>query len=279
MAQYAGGRKEMSEKEIEIFPTVEELNEYAANQFVSLSRAAIAERGVFSVALSGGSTPKKLFTLLASDDFRSLIDWKKVQIFFGDERAVPPDDEESNYRMANETLLSKVGIPAENVHRFQTESYSKQDFIEHTDGGGFGRFQAETKAVAEIAAKMNRQIVDVFKLEPHEFPRFDLIFLGMGADGHTASLFPDSDALEEKEKIVTENYVEKFDSFRLTFTFPAINNARNVIFLIAGEDKARVLKEVLENTEIKYPSQRINPTDGNLLFLLDEKAAVNLSEK
>lgn len=266
----------MSEKEIKVFPTVEELNEFAANEFVRLSSDAIAERGIFTVALSGGSTPKKLFVRLASDDFRSRISWTKVQIFFGDERCVPPDDEESNYRMANEALLSKIGIPAENVHRFQTESYSKQDFIEHTDGGGFGRFQAETKAVAEIAAKMNRQITNVFNLEPHEFPRFDLIFLGMGADGHTASLFPGTEALGETEKIVTENYVEKFDSFRLTFTFPTINNARNVIFLIAGEDKARVLKEVLENKEIKYPSQRINPSDGYLSFLLDEKAAQNL---
>lgn len=267
----------MSEKEIKIFPTVEELNEYAANQFVHLSGAAIESRGSFTVALSGGSTPKKLFALLASDAFRSKIDWSKIQIFFGDERAVSPDDEESNYRMANESLLSKVEIPAENIHRFQTESYSKRDFIEHTDGGGFGRFQAETKAVAEIAAKMNRQITDVFQLEPHEFPRFDLIFLGMGADGHTASLFPESDALDEKAKIVTENYVEKFDSFRLTFTFPAINNARNVIFLIAGEDKARVLKEVLESEEIKYPSQMIQPSNGHLMFLLDEKAAQNLN--
>lgn len=274
MAQYAGGRKEMSDREIKIFPTVEELNEFAANEFVRLSETAIEERGVFTVALSGGSTPKKLFALLASDAFRSRIDWSKVQIFFGDERAVSPDDEESNYRMANETLLSKVEIPAENVHRFQTESYFKKDFIEHTDGGGFGRFQAETKAVAEIAAKMNRQIADVFKLEPHEFPRFDLIFLGMGADGHTASLFPDSAALGETKKIVTENYVEKFDSFRLTFTFPTINNARNVIFLIAGEDKARVLKEVLESETIKYPSQMIQPNYGNLLFLLDRKTVL-----
>ena len=277
MAQYAGGIKEMSDKEIKIFPTVEELNEYAANEFVSLSRAAIEERGILTVALSGGSTPKKLFALLASDAFRPKVDWSKVEIFFGDERAVSPNDEESNYRMANETLLSKVEIPAENVHRFQTESYSKKDFIEHTDGGGFGRFQAETKAVAEIAAKMNRQIVDVFKLKPQEFPRFDLVFLGMGADGHTASLFPDSDALGEKEKIVTENYVEKFDSFRLTFTFATINNARNVIFLIAGEDKAKVLKEILESEKIKYPSQNIQPSDGTLLFLLDEKAAQSLS--
>jgi 6-phosphogluconolactonase len=276
MAQYARRLNEMSDKKIKTFPTVNELNEFAANEFVNLSRSAIEERGIFSVALSGGSTPKKLFTLLASDKFRAQINWQKTYIFFGDERAVPPDDEESNYRMANETLLSKVDIPAENIHRFQTESYSKKDFIEHTDGGGFGRFQAETKVVAEIAAKMSRRITNIFHLEAGELPRFDLIFLGMGGDGHTASLFPDSDALKEKEKIVTENYVEKFDSFRLTFTFPTINNARNVIFLIAGEDKAEVLKKVLESEQTKYPSQMIQPTDGNLLFLLDEKAAAKL---
>lgn len=266
----------MSDKEIKIFPTVEELNAFAANEFVRLSRLATEERGQFTVALSGGSTPKKLFALLASDAFRLQIDWQKVHIFFGDERAVPPDDEESNYRMASETLLSKVEIPAENVHRFSTEKYRADDFTDQSVGCGFGRFDAETRAVAEIAAKMSRQVRDTFHLKPNEFPRFDLIFLGMGADGHTASLFPESGALTEKEKIVTENYVEKFDSFRLTFTYPAINNARNVIFLIAGADKAEVLKEVLESETIRHPSQMIQPTDGLLLFLLDEKAAAKL---
>lgn len=267
----------MSDKKVKIFPTVEELNDFAAKEFIRISRESIEKRGNFAVALSGGSTPKKLFELLASDSLRSKIDWEKVQIFFSDERCVPPDNEESNFRTANEALLSKIGIPAENIHRYATENYRKADFLEHTDGGGFGRFQAETKAVAEIAAKMNHQITNVFKLESHEFPRFDLIFLGMGGDGHTASLFPDSIGLQEKEKIVIENYVEKFDSFRLTFTFPTINNARNVIFLIAGEDKARVLKEVLESDQIKYPSQMVQLKDGNLLFLLDEKSAKYLS--
>lgn len=267
----------MNTQEIKVFPSVEELNDFAANEFVRLSRESIEKRGIFTVALSGGSTPRKLFELLASNFFRSQIEWEKVHIFFSDERCVAPDDEESNFRMANEALLSKIEIPSANIHRFVTEGYRKSDFLDHTDGGGFGRFQAETKAVAEIAAKMTDEITEVFKLQKNEFPRFDLIFLGMGSDGHTASLFPDSEALGEKQKIVTENYIEKFDSFRLTFTFPTINNARNVIFLIAGEDKARVLKEVLENKDVKYPSQKVQPTAGKLMFLLDEKAAANLN--
>lgn len=245
----------MSDKEIEIFPNVEELNEFAANEFVRLSRESIEKRGIFTVALSGGSTPKKLFELLASNSFRSQIEWKKVQIFFGDERLVAPDDEESNYRMANETLLSKVGVSTENIHRFLTE--------EENPG--------------KIAEKMEAEIRLFFKLASDEFPRFDLIFLGMGADGHTASLFPETFALKEDKRIVTENFVPKFETYRLTFSFPAINNARNVIFLIAGEDKARILKEVLESEETKYPSQRVQPKDGKLVFLLDEKAARSLS--
>lgn len=269
-------RKKMS-RQVKIFPTIEELNRFAAEEFVRLSVESIKEDGKFSVALSGGSTPKKLYALLASDDFRSKIEWQKIHFFFGDERLAAPDDEESNYRMANETLLSKVEIPAENIHRFLTKTYRQSDFTDNYPGCGFGGFQAETNAAAEIAAEMNRRIAAVFKIEPREFPRFDLIFLGMGADGHTASLFPETAALKEVSKIVAENFVPQFDTFRLTFTFPAINRAKNIIFLIAGEDKAKVLKEVLEGKQKKYPAQNINPEDGNLLFLLDEESAKLLS--
>lgn len=245
----------MREREIKIFPTVEDLNRFAANEFVRLSRESIKNRGQFTVALSGGSTPKKLFTRLASDEFRSQINWQNVQIFFGDERCVPPDSDESNFRMANENMLSKVEVPPENIHRFLTE-------------------ESDAKAVAE---KMESEIRKVLELKNNEFPRFDLIFLGMGADGHTASLFPETSALKEDKRIVVENYVEKSETFRLTFALPTLNNARNVIFLIAGEDKAEVLKEVLENETVKYPSQLVQPTNGNLLFLLDEKAAGKLN--
>lgn len=248
----------MSEREIKVFESVEELNEFAAERFVELSREAIRERGVFTVALSGGSTPKKLNALLTSDAYRSKIEWSKIHFFFGDERNVLPDSDESNYRMANETLFSKLQIPAENVHRFLTET-------------------GNAKTIAE---QMQNEIKGFFKLADGEFPRFDLIFLGMGADGHTASLFPETEALDEKEKIVVENYVEKFNTFRLTFTYPAINNARNIIFLVAGEDKAEALREVLHGAPNpqKFPSQGIIPTDGSIECLVDEKAAVRLAK-
>lgn len=221
----------------------------AAEKFVEIAKDSIAKRNQFTVALSGGSTPKKLYAMLAEEPFRSQIEWDKIQFFFGDERMVLPDDEQSNFRMANESLFSKVEIPQENIHRFQTE-------------------KVEPKLIAE---EMENEIQTVFQLQESEFPRFDLIFLGMGDDGHTASLFPETEALKEDTRLVTENYVPKFETFRLTFTYPTINNSRNIIFLISGNDKAEVLKEVLhgEYDPHKLPSQSIKPIDGNLIFLTD----------
>lgn len=246
----------MSEREIKVFSSVAELNEFAAAKFADLSREAIRQRGAFTVALSGGSTPKKLNALLSSDAFRSKIEWRKIQFFFGDERNVPSDSEESNFRMASETLFSKLEIPAENIHRFPTET-------------------GDAKTAAE---KMQREIQNFFNLADGEFPRFDLIFLGMGADAHTASLFPATAALKEDKRIAVENYVPQFDTFRLTLTFPVINNARNVIFLVAGADKAEAVREVLkgkDNAE-KFPAQKVQPENGKLLFLADKKAAANI---
>lgn len=229
--------------------SLEELFNSAAEKFVEISQDSIAKRGQFTVALSGGSTPKKLFALLTEELFRSQVEWRKIQFFFGDERNVSIDSDESNFRMANEALFSKVEIPKENIHRFLTE-------------------KGEAKTVAK---EMEREIREVFGLKENEFPRFDLILLGMGNDGHTASLFPETEALKEDTRIVTENYVAKFDTFRLTFTFPTINNARNVIFLISGQEKAETLREVLhgEFQPEKLPSQAVKPVNGNLLFLTD----------
>lgn len=235
--------------EIKNFENIEQLNIFAAETFIEIAKNSIANRGWFTVALSGGSTPKRLYALLAESPFRSQIEWQKIHFFFGDERMVLPTDNESNYRMANETLFSKIEIPAENIHRFQTEQGS-----------------AET-----VALIMEQKIQKVFELKPNEFPRFDLIFLGMGADGHTASLFPDTSALKEDKRIVIENFVPKLENFRLTFTFSTINNARNIIFLIAGADKEETLHEVLEGKfqPDKFPSQAVKPFDGNLLILTD----------
>lgn len=235
----------------------DELNKLAAAKFVSIARDAIKKNGKFSVALAGGSTPRGLYRLLATDKFRPLIDWTKVYFFFGDERNVLPDDEESNFRMANESLLKPLDIPTENVFRWQTELENAQ----------------------EVAGDYERKIKEFFNLSEKEFPRFDLILLGMGDDGHTASLFPHTEALNEIEKIAVANPVEKLGATRLTLTYPSINNAANVMFLIAGEKKAEVLREVLEG-EIepeKLPSQKIKPRNGNLFLLLDEDAARKLA--
>lgn len=230
-----------------------QLSEIAARKFVSVAREAIAENEKFTVALAGGSTPKSLYKLLASKDFRSQIDWRRVFFFFGDERNVSIDSDESNFRMANESILKPLQIPDKNVFRWRTEL-------------------ADAEKTAENYAKT---IEDFFDLSGDEFPRFDLILLGMGDDGHTASLFPFSKALGEIEKIAVVNFVEKFDTNRLTFTFPVINNASNIVFLVSGANKANVLKEVLEGEfePEKFPSQNVNPQNGNLYWLVDREAA------
>ena len=240
-------------KEIIIAKDSDELNKIAAEKIVSIARQAIAESDKFTVALAGGSTPKSLYKLLASEEFLSQIDWRKVFFFFGDERNVLPDADESNFRMANESILKPLQILPENIFRLQTE-------IRDTE---------------KIAEDYEKTIVKFFGLEKNEFPRFDLILLGMGDDGHTASLFPHTRALRETEKIAVVNYVEKLDTTRLTLTFPVINNASNIIFLIGGAGKANVLKEVLEGEAQpeKFPSQNVAPVNGDLFWLVEREAA------
>ncbi|HVE58733.1 MAG TPA: 6-phosphogluconolactonase [Pyrinomonadaceae bacterium] len=238
---------------IKIFPNIEELNNFAAEKFVEIAKDSIEMRGVFSVALAGGSTPKALYRLLASNEFRDKIDWSKVFFFFGDERNVLPDDADSNFRMADENLFKPLTIKAENIFRWQTEL-----------------------GEAEIIAENYEQTIRAFfNLAENGLPRFDLILLGMGADGHTASLFPFTEALRETEKIAAANFVEKLQTTRLTLTFPVVNNARNVIFLAAGEEKAETLKAVLEGefAPEKLPSQNVRPKEGELYWLIDKNVA------
>lgn len=237
---------------IKIFPTFGELTEFAAEKFVELGKAAIRERGRFTVALSGGSTPKALYELLASDKFKDSIYWKNVYFFFGDERNVLPDEDESNFLMANESLFLPLNISSDRIYRWHTE-------IEPPE---------------HIAADYAEHIESVFG----GFPRFDLILLGMGDDGHTASLFPYTEALRETEKIACANFVEKLNTTRLTLTFPVINRAANVMFLVKGEDKKTVLKAVLQGDfqPEKFPSQMVKPENGELLWLIDETAAALL---
>lgn len=242
---------------LKIFSAIEELNRFAADKFIEIGNAAIEKRSEFTVALAGGSTPKSLYRLLASDEYNNKILWDSVFFFFGDERNVLPDNAESNFRMANENLFEPLGINAENIFHWNTE------------------FE-----VPDVIAKdYETKIMDFFDLAENEFPRFDLIILGMGDDGHTASLFPFTEALEENEKIVTENFVKKLDTWRLTFTFPTINNASNVFFLVKGDDKAEALKNVLQGEfqPQRFPAQNVKPKDGKLFWLVDELAAKFLS--
>jgi 6-phosphogluconolactonase len=240
-------------KDIIIARDSEELNRIAAEKFISIGREAIEQNDKFTVSLAGGSTPKSVYKLLASKDFRPQIDWQKVFFFFGDERNVSIDSDESNFRMANESILKPLQISPENIFRWETE-------IEEAE---------------KIAENYEKTIAGFFNLAENELPRFDLILLGMGDDGHTASLFPYTEGLRETGRIAVVNFVEKFDTNRLTFTFSTINNAANVVFLINGANKANPLKEVLEGESQpeKFPSQNINPKNGNLFWLVDNQAA------
>jgi len=245
---------------LKVFSDIEELNNFAAEKFVETCRQSIEKGNQFSVALSGGSTPKALYQLLASDKFKARIEWNKVFFFFGDERNVLPDNKESNFRMANENLFQPLQIPGNQIFRWKTEE----------------------KDAEKIAEDYEAAIKSFFGLNKEKsFPRFDLILLGMGPDAHTASLFPFTEALHENEKIAVLNYVEKLQTTRLTVTFPVINNAENIGFLVAGAEKAEPLREVLEGEfePEKFPSQKVRPSNGNLFWLIDEKAAALLSDK
>ena len=239
---------------IKIFPNIEILNNFAAAKFLEIAFFAIQERGVFNVVLAGGSTPKSLYQFLSDEEFKNELDWSRCFFYFGDERNVLPDDAESNFRMANENLLKPLEISEFNIFRWHTED----------------------KDAEKIAEDYTENIDIAFALdEVEKFPRFDLILLGMGADGHTASLFPYTEALHETEKIAVANYVEKLNDWRFTLTFPTINNARNIMFLVAGEEKAETLRDVLEGEfePERLPTQNVRPKNGNLFWLIDKGVA------
>jgi 6-phosphogluconolactonase len=243
-----------AQPEIRILKTAAELFETAASLFAALAAEAVRTHGRFTVALSGGSTPKTLYALLAT---KPGIPWDKVYFFWGDERHVPPDDPESNYRMVNEALLSKIQAPQGNVFRIH----------------------AEEKDAAAAAQQYEQVLNNFFHLSPGQFPRFDLIFLGTGPDGHTASLFPGTAALNETQRLAVANWVPKFNTHRLTFTYPVLNAAACVTFLASGPDKAPILHEILENNTADLPSQGVQPTNGKLIWLVDEAAAAKLSHR
>lgn len=226
----------------------------AAEEFVRTAAKAVREHGRFAVALSGGTTPAGLYAALAAEArLRGAVDWERTQVFWGDERQVPPDHQDSNYRMAREVLLSKVPIPEANVHRIP----------------------GEIPDAAEAALRYEEELRETLGLAAHELPRFDLVLLGLGADGHTASLFPGTEALREKQRAVVANWVDTLRAWRITLTVPAINRARSVMFLVCGDDKAEAVKSVLEgprNSE-PLPARLIRPESRRMLWFLDRPAA------
>jgi 6-phosphogluconolactonase len=244
-----------SSVEIRTLTTPQELFAAAAEEVVRAAQEAVAQRGRFTIALSGGSTPKSLFNLLATNA-KNVLPWDRMFFFWGDERHVPPTDPDSNYRMAEETMLSKIPVAAGNVFRFA----------------------AENPDAAAVADAYEQTLRKFFALQPVEFPRFDLILLGMGPDGHTASLFPNTAGLKEKSRLVIANWVDKLKTSRLSLTLPVINAAACVAFLVSGTDKAPALHAVLEGDAPgeQYPSKLIHPADGKLIWLIDRAAASEL---
>ena len=240
-----------------VYPDSAALADAAAKHFAERVAQSIAKRGRARIAISGGSTPKATFALLAdpAGPYAATIPWDQIDLFWVDERTVAPDDPDSNYRMTNEALLAKVALPPGQVHRME------------------GELDPE-----EAAARYESIIRREFRLEGAELPRFDILWLGMGDDGHTASLFPHTEGLHELGRIVYANHVPQKDTWRITLTAPVINEALDVIFLIGGADKAEPLEQVLYGSydPKTYPSQLIQPRSGALTMLLDEEAAARL---
>ena len=245
----------MVKNDIKVFSTLEDLSWAAACSFEDLARLKLIQGQTFYAALSGGLTPRLLYQILAGRALLGRIQWNDVQLFQVDERCVPPDHPDSNYRMIREALLDSAEVPASSFHRMQAEEPDLE------------------KAASDYAAELARV------LQPQDGlrPRLDMVFLGMGPDGHTASLFPGTAALEEQSVWVRPNRVERLGMSRLTMTLPLLNAAAHVIFLVAGADKAETLRKVLEGPPGELPAQRIRPVDGSLSWFVDEAAARKLS--
>lgn len=249
----------VANRKVELFANGMEIARRAADDVVRIAREAAAARGVFTIALSGGSTPKVLYALLAEHpSLRNSLPWDKMKVFFGDERHVGPGHADSNFQMASDAMLSKAPMRAEQIHRIK------------------GEYPDTAQAAVEYEATIQRE----FGLKDGALPRFDLILLGMGNEGHTLSLFPGTKALQETQRIVTRNWVGKLYTERVTLTAPAANNAANIIFMIAGADKACALKAVLEGPHEpeQLPAQMIQPSNGTFSWLVDHAAGSMLSK-
>ncbi|MDQ2937991.1 MAG: 6-phosphogluconolactonase [Acidobacteriota bacterium] len=233
-----------------VFDTSEQVAIAAAQRFVEYAQEAVSDHGFFSVTLAGGNTPRRVYEILGTEDFKSHISWRDVHLFFGDERCVPPDDPDSNYRMVYESMISKIPIPSSRVHRIIGE------------GDADANAQSYERELKSFFAGLS-------------WPRFDLVLLGMGDDGHTASLFPGDEALNDATGWVTKTRIERLKQDRITLTVPVFNHAAHAMFLVTGEGKAKRLVEVLRGPfdPKRLPAQAIQLVSGSLQWLIDKAAA------
>lgn len=240
-------------KSVTVCPSLDALGQTAGRFIAQLADKYVTKKGRFSIALSGGSTPRFLYDALSRPPLSGEIPWGGVILFWGDERCVPEDHPDSNFGMANTHLLSKIPIPSENIFAFPLK-------------------MTEPSAAASAYEDM---IYDCFDPAEDEIPSFDLMILGLGADGHTASLFPDTSALKEKDDWVVANPVEKLGETRLTFTYPLINQAKHILFLAAGKEKSPIIKTLLspEQIDSPYPASQVVPVAGQCYFFIDDAAA------
>ena len=243
--------------EVRILQDAPTIARRAAEEFIKSANTAVKSKGSFSVALAGGSTPKALYSLLASDPLRGQLPWEKMHLFFGDERHVEPTHPDSNFRMATEAMISKVPLKPDQVHRIK----------------------AENPDTEQAAREYEKELRSHFKLADGEAPQFDLVLLGMGNEGHTLSLFPGTKALRDNGRLVLRNWVGKLLAERVTLTAPAASNTVLAMFMVAGADKAMALKAVLEGPyePEQLPAQLIDPKNGRLLWLVDATAGGLLS--
>jgi 6-phosphogluconolactonase len=250
--------------DVRVLPDVAAVRRAAAEEFAARIEAAVGARGVAFVALSGGSTPRGLNMLMAdeAEPFRARVPWARLNVFWGDERTVGPDHTDSNYRMAYDTLLGRVPIPPAHIHRIAGED-------------------PDPSQAAERYARELREVFAAHGRLEAGWPRFDLVILGMGPDGHTASLFPGTDAVHETDRAVVAPWVPKLHAHRITMTPPVLNRADGVLFLVTGSDKAEALAAVLEGPYQPdvYPSQIVRPTATPAIFLVDHAAAARLTRR
>ena len=245
--------KKPEKREVLIFQKIDELYDFFIKKWKEISEKAIEERGIFTVALSGGETPVEFYQRLS--DSKNSFPWGKTHIFLADERFVSFDEPDSNYGMIEEALLRHIAIPAENIH------------------------SVHIYKTPEISAKRyEEEIKTFFRLKEDKFPQFDLIILGIGEEGHTASLFPGDSALLETHRLTAVVHLDNERHERVTLTLPVINHVRNIIFLVLGESKAEIIREVLENPQSNLPASHVRPASGEIFFLLDKEAGSLLNK-